>query len=206
MFTGIIEKVAQVRKIEQTSENAFALFLSQPFQNLDKGDEIVLGESIATNGTCLTVAALLGDEMKFDLSPETIHRTSLSRLKTGSKVNLERSLKMGGRLSGHWVQGHVDGTAKLSYLQEVEKGYFDITVEPLDEKLLKYCVKKGSITLDGISLTIHEIERNQLKFQIIPHTWEQTALSDLKLGDLLNIEVDLLAKYIERFNDYKNGF
>ena len=105
-------------------------------------------------------------------------------------------------MSGHWVQGHVDGTASLLKLAEVEKGYFDLEIEFTDPKLMRYCVKKGSLSIDGISLTIHDLDSKSLKFQIIPHTWSETALSDLAHGDLLNIEVDILSKYIERFQTY----
>ncbi len=203
MFTGIIEKVAQVKGLESTSANAFELVLNNPFSNT-LSDVIEVGESIATNGVCLTVTSFTNSEIHFDLSPETIRCSSLQRLKRSSKVNLERSLRMGDRLSGHWVQGHVDGTAKVVKLQEAEAGYFDLEIEPTDFTLLKYCVKKGSIAVDGISLTIHHLEQHSLSFQIIPHTWVETALPDLSIGDLVNIEVDLLAKYIERFSEYKN--
>ena len=199
MFTGIVQKVSTVKSLRETSASSFEMVISNPFGSVDP---IQLGESISNNGVCLTVTRFSESELAFDLSPETVLRTGLSRLKAGRKVNLERSLRMGDRLSGHWVQGHVDGTAKLVKVEEVEKGYFDIEVEPTDSSHLRYCVKKGSICLDGISLTIHHLTSKTLAFQIIPHTWSETALADLSHGDLLNIEVDLLAKYIERFQDY----
>ena len=201
MFTGIVQKVAKVLEFQPTSATSYSLKISQPFEG---GDPIALGESIANNGVCLTVTKITNDWMTFDLAPETVVRTALSRLKPGSLVNLERSLRMGDRLSGHWVQGHVDGVAKITILKKVEgvtpdQSYYDIGVELADPTLRKYCVKKGSISLDGISLTIHEISGNQLYFQIIPHTWNNTALPDLKMGDLMNIEVDIMAKYAENF-------
>lgn len=200
MFTGIIQKVALVRSLRQTSAQSFELVVSNPFGDAEGG--IALGESIANNGVCLTVTRFDSESLHFDLSPETVLRTGLSRLTPNRKVNLERSLRMGDRLSGHWVQGHVDGTAKVVKILEVEKGYFDIVIEPTDTSLLRYCVKKGSSCIDGISLTIHHLDTHSLHFQIIPHTWSETALSDLRSSDLVNIEVDLLAKYIERFQDY----
>ena len=169
-------------------------------------DPIELGESIANNGVCLTVTSFTDQYMTFDLAPETVKRTALSRLKTGSLINLERSLRMGDRLSGHWVQGHVDGTAFLKVSDTLlmpnasNANFYDLVVELQDPSLRKYCVKKGSISLDGISLTIHEINGNKLHFQIIPHTWDHTALPDIKLGELMNIEVDILAKYAENFS------
>lgn len=211
MFTGIIKAVGKVLDFQATSTKngvaeSYTLKMSMPFGS---DDSLELGESVANNGVCLTVTKFTPECMYFDLAPETVKRTALSRLKVGSLVNLERSLRMGDRLSGHWVQGHVDGVAKVVLLQKVEAGlkpedaYFDIAVELCDPSLRKYCVKKGSISLDGISLTIHEIKGNELHFQIIPHTWAHTALSDLKMGELMNIEVDILAKYAENFSSTK---
>ncbi len=200
MFTGIVQKVARVQTLTQTSDTAYELIISNPYAH--NGDAIELGESISNNGVCLTVTRFNDELLQFDLSPETVLRTGLSRLKPGKKVNLERSLRMGDRLSGHWVQGHVDGTAKVIRLDEVEKGYWDLEIAPTDPALLRYCVKKGSLCVDGISLTIHDLSSETLTFQIIPHTWSETALSDISSSDLVNIEVDILAKYIERFQDY----
>jgi riboflavin synthase len=202
MFTGIIQKKATVLEFTQTTANSYVLKIDNPYASEIKSDSIQMGESIANNGVCLTVTALNETFLQFDLSPETIHRTSLGGLKKGSKINLERSMRMGDRLSGHWVQGHVDGTAKVVGLTQVESGYWDYTIEPTAQSLLRYCVKKGSLTVDGISLTIHDLGEKWLKFQIIPHTWTVTSLCDLSIGDLVNIEVDLLAKYIERFEEY----
>ena len=200
MFTGIIQKVATVKSLIQTSDTSYTFKISNPYAG--NGDPIELGESISNNGVCLTVTAFDQDFLQFDLSPETVLRTALSRLSAGRKVNLERSLRMGDRMSGHWVQGHVDGTAKVLKLAEVEKGYCDLEIEFTDSKLMRYCVKKGSLSIDGISLTIHDLGPKTLKFQIIPHTWSETSLSDISDGDLVNIEVDILSKYIERFHSY----
>jgi riboflavin synthase len=207
MFTGIVQKVASVKRVTPTSDPATApggaqsidIVIDNPYAPELAEDPIELGESIANSGVCLTVTKFSAEELHFNVSPETMARTSMSRLTPGRKVNLERSLRMGDRLSGHWVQGHVDGVARLAAVEEVTPGYYDVTIEVQDKTLLKYMVKKGSICLEGISLTIHELEGNRLKFQIIPHTWNQTNLLDLKNGDLVNIEVDLVAKYIERF-------
>ena len=195
MFTGIVQKTAKVLEFKQMTAETYQLKITQPFE---AGDPIELGESIANNGVCLTVTNFTQDWMTFDLAPETVAVTALKRLKSGSLVNLERSLRMGDRLSGHWVQGHVDGVAKVSVLKSNQDCY-DLAVELQNPNLRKYCVKKGSISLDGISLTIHDIQENTLHFQIIPHTWSHTALSDIKTGDLMNIEVDILAKYAENF-------
>lgn len=200
MFTGIIQKVASVQSLVKTSAQSYELKISNPYDSSQ--DQVEIGESISNNGVCLTVTAFGPHFLQFDLSPETVIRTALSRLSLGRKVNLERSLRMGDRLSGHWVQGHVDSTAKIVQVKEVEQGYFDLEISFTDPKLMRYCVKKGSLSVDGISLTIHDLTRESLKFQIIPHTWSETALSDLSRGDLVNIEVDILSKYIERFQSY----
>jgi len=199
MFTGIIKSVGRVLELETSSPTSCTLKLSQPFE---ASEPLELGESVATNGVCLTVTKFTSEWMTFDLAPETVKLTALSRLKQGSLVNLERSLRMGDRLSGHWVQGHVDGVAILKSIQPAtsDHDYYDLIVEVQNPQLMKYCVKKGSLSLDGISLTIHEIQGNQLHFQIIPHTWLHTSLQDLKSGDFMNIEVDILAKYAENFS------
>lgn len=204
MFTGIVQKVGTMKSVTPTSSTAIDIVIDNPYAADAATDPIELGESIAVSGVCLTVTKFSKDEIHFNVSPETMARTSMGRLKPGSKVNLERSLRMGDRLSGHWVQGHVDGVAKLVGVSEVTQGYYDVTIEVQDHGLLKYMVKKGSISVEGISLTIHEIEGNRLKFQIIPHTWSHTNLVDLNNGDLANIEVDLVAKYIERFQLFDN--
>lgn len=198
MFTGIVQKTARVLEFSATSPQTYQLKINNPFED---EDPVKLGESIANNGVCLTVTAFTKDWMTFDLAPETVARTALKRLKSGSLVNLERSLRMGDRLSGHWVQGHVDGVVKVNGIHPTQNCY-DLMVAFQDPALLKYCVKKGSISLDGISLTIHDIQGSVVQFQIIPHTWNQTALPDLKAGDLMNIEVDILAKYAENFKSF----
>lgn len=202
MFTGIVQKVGKVLEFTQTSQTSYVLKITNPYAADSTESPISLGESIANNGVCLTVTVFNSQFLQFDLSPETILRSSLGRLKPGSRVNLERSLRLGDRMSGHWVQGHVDGTAAVVAVHEVESGYYDLEIEPTDLKLLRYCVKKGSLTVDGISLTIHDLSQKSLKFQIIPHTWAETDLPDLKPRDLVNIEVDILAKYIERFEQH----
>jgi riboflavin synthase len=201
MFTGIIQRVGKVLQVKTTGPESMDLTLSNPFVE-DDGHKLEMGESIACNGVCLTVTEFSLEKIHFNVSPETLARTSLGRLRSGSLVNLERSLRMGDRLSGHWVQGHVDGVARLIEVSEVNPGYFDLSFEVLDRGLLKYCVKKGSISIEGISLTIHDLQQKQFNVQIIPHTWNQTNLVDLKRGDLVNLEVDLVAKYIERFREW----
>jgi len=194
MFTGIIQKTAVVKSFGVTDDRTHALILENPFNDLQ------IGESIATNGVCLTVVEHSPTQLRFDLAPETLSITALGRLAPGKKVNLERALRASDRISGHWVQGHVDGTARVIEIEAIEGGCYRIEVELPDRSFLKYCVLKGSFCLEGISLTIHGIQDQRLQFQIVPHTWRETALSDLYRGDLVNFEVDILAKYIERLH------
>ncbi|MBU6375918.1 MAG: riboflavin synthase [Bdellovibrionales bacterium] len=193
MFTGIVTAVAPLLRVEALSQGS-RLILRNPYGKLD------LGESIALNGACMTVEGFsegAAGEMSFFVSPESLRRTNLGFLTAGQKVNLERALPASGRLSGHIVQGHVDGLAKLVECRPEGQAWrleFD-----LPQDLARYCVEKGSICLDGVSLTINQIlpPGNRLWIQVIPHTWENTHFHERRVGDRLNLEVDILAKYVE---------
>ena len=193
MFSGIIARTAKVRTAETTG-GALVIVIPTGWPDLE------LGESIAVNGVCLTVTEM--DEAgaaRFFLSPETLDRSNLGRLIAGSLVNLERSVALADRLSGHMVQGHVDGKARLVAVtpdSDARRLEFDL---PAD--LARYCVEKGSISLNGISLTINSIEPApdgaRIGITIIPHTWDNTNLSAAGIGDEINVEVDVIAKYVE---------
>lgn len=193
MFTGIIQAVCPIRWVEDsagTIERRIAV--ETPYSDLQ------LGESIAVNGVCLTVAKSEGKIAQFHLSPETIKLTSLGALTKDSRCNIERALKAGDSLSGHWVQGHVDGLGTIERI--VEEGESYLVEISLEDRLRKYCVDKGSISVDGTSLTINKVldETGTFLLQIIPHTWQETIFSEYRTGDLVNIEVDIIAKYVER--------
>lgn len=193
MFTGIVTAVVPLVRAEPLPAGTRLVFRN-PYGKLE------IGESIAINGACMTVEAFsegLEGEMAFFVSPESLRRTNLGALQAGGLVNLERALLASQRLSGHIVQGHVDGLAMLSHLSQEGEAWrleFELPAE-----LARYCVEKGSICLDGISLTINQILEpgNRLWIQVIPHTWQNTNLHSRKVGDALNLEVDILAKYIE---------
>lgn len=197
MFSGIIEKTGTVQKAEFGAD-FLRLRLSTGFQDL------ALGESVAVNGVCLTVAELgpNSDEALFFLSPETLDRTSLGReTRHGQRLNLERALRLDARLSGHMVQGHVDGVGELLEVQPIGESH-RIKIG-IPDSLSRYCVEKGSICLHGISLTINRLSEPRetpswIELMIIPHTWTHTTLRDLHVGDRMNVEVDVLAKYAER--------
>jgi riboflavin synthase len=188
MFTGIIQTVSLLTRAEHRPES-----LKIAIGNELK--DVQLGESIALNGVCLT-ATQVTDEIEFFVGYETLERSNLKNLEVGSSVNLERALLAHERLSGHIVQGHVDGEAHFVGA-ELKSDCWDARFE-LPAALSKYCVEKGSIALNGVSLTIAFIENNSIGVMLIPHTWEHTNLSKLKPGDRVNVEVDVLAKHMEK--------
>lgn len=192
MFTGIVEDVGTVKELKPRKEEV--ILTIQP-GNVDV-KEIKLGESISVNGTCLTVTSVGKSTFTVEASHETLKRTNLSRLGVGSKVNLERSLKLGDRLGGHIVNGHVDGFGKVESTQRRGK-----SVEfwfSLPSELSKYIVEKVSVAVDGVSLTINEVKGNRFSVNIIPYTQEATIFADLKPGDYVNVECDIIGKYVEK--------
>ncbi|QNT77547.1 riboflavin synthase [Entomobacter blattae] len=207
MFSGIIEKKGHILSLTPTQDNAsIELLLETGFPDLE------LGESIAVNGVCLTVAQHHTTQALFFVSPETLARTSLGMLEKGGTVNLERAVTPSTRLSGHIVQGHVDGTGRLLSIQNEGEAHKITLAIPAHFK--RYMVEKGSITLDGISLTLNEVgpigqapakeDEFLISLMIIPHTWQHTTLSDLskKPSPILNVEVDIIAKYVENLCQY----
>lgn len=190
MFTGLIEAVGTVNALEPRGDEAARLVLDAPFAR-----ELALGESVAVNGCCLTVTGKEG-VISFDLLMETLNRTSLGDLKAGSRVNLERALRADGRFGGHFVQGHVDTTAEV--LAAERKGQ-DLNLEiAIPSGGSRYFIEKGSIAVNGISLTVASLGEDRFGLWIIPHTLQETNIGDLKAGDRVNLEYDLIAKYAER--------
>ncbi len=188
MFTGIIESIGKVENIEKDGENYHFTFQSDISKNLK------IDQSVAHNGVCLTVTSQNNMEHQVTAIYETIQKTNMSYLKVGSLVNLERCLKIGDRLDGHMVQGHVDDTIVCTKINE-EDGSWRVGFEGenLNEKLI---VDKGSICINGISLTVAKINKNYVEVAIIPYTYENTNFKQLKLNDIVNIEYDILGKYI----------
>ena len=191
MFTGIIEARGETQQVSSLDDGGARLSLSIPFAS-----ELTLGESVAVNGCCLTVTEVAGNHVAFDLLQQTLNVTNLGQLKTGDTVNLERAVLPTDRLSGHLVQGHVDETAKvLAIHPQGQDTKIDIA---LPESAKPLVISRGSIAVDGISLTIADLEERQFTLWIIPHTLEVTNLGDKKVGDLVNLEFDLLGKYVQR--------
>ena len=193
MFTGLISELGNITAISKGETSAIFSF-NAPRLIAD----IHVGDSVAVNGVCLTATSITGTEFTTDVMIQTLSLTSLSQAKVGSPVNLELAAQLNARMGGHIVQGHVDGVAKVIALTPGEKwAQFDIEVP---ENLSRYIVNQGSICLDGVSLTVGEIrdDKNMVTVWLIPETLERTNLSIKKPGDLVNIEVDILAKYVER--------
>ena len=190
MFTGLVEAIGAVVSLEAKGEQA-RLVLDLPF-----AAELALGDSVAINGCCLTVAKFARGGTAFDLLAQTLRVTSLGGLAAGSSVNLERAMMVGDRFGGHFVQGHVDGTGNVTRLEV--SGQDHIVGVSLPPEIHRLCIDKGSLTLDGISLTIAELTSDGAVFWITPHTWEHTHLHSASIGQAMNLEIDLLAKYVEK--------
>lgn len=189
MFTGIVEEVGTVKQIKQGSESLQLQINAKKILQ-----DVNLGDSISVNGVCLTVTNFTESTFDMDIMPETFHHTALRHLKVGSKVNLERAMSANGRFGGHFVSGHVDGIGKIVHRETRDNAeYFKIQVSP---ELSKYMMLKGSVSVDGTSLTIFGIENDVFTISLIPHTQEATILSTKNVGDEVNIECDMLLKYV----------
>ena len=196
MFTGIIDHNGEIIKITKKRNKDISIFVLTRF----KPKDIKLGSSICCNGVCLTVCKIkkLKNklELSFDVSNETINCTNFSKLKIGSKINLEKSLRMGDEISGHFVFGHVDEVSKLLSIKRI-KGSHQLKFSK-SKKLSKYIAKKGSIAVDGVSLTINSTDSKSFSVNIVPYTWEHTNFNKLKVNSLINVEVDMLARYVSQ--------
>lgn len=189
MFTGIVEELGTVKGLTK-KKNLYTLSLSA--KRVVKG--VKLGDSIAVNGVCLTVTSFSKTVLKFDMMRETLEASTLSRLKAKQKVNLERALKMSSRLGGHFVTGHADGIGEV--IDVIHRENWTEVVVRIDKALRKFVAKKGSITVDGVSLTVGECKGNRFSVYLIPFTKDVTTFGQLKKGDQVNVEVDILARYV----------
>ena len=192
MFTGLVESCTEVRTLRRQAGGAL-LDLKAP----DAWGDVARGESICVSGICLTLVPGGGEGvLRFDVSAESLERSTLGTLRPGDAVNLERALAVGARMGGHVVQGHVDSTALVNRL-ESSGGFWTLGIR-IGEAWSRYVVEKGSIALDGISLTVASLDADELRVAVIPETFHATTLSRRRPGDLVNVEVDILAKYVER--------
>ncbi len=191
MFTGLIETVGKVARIERRGSSA-RLVVAAPFP----GKEIGLGDSIAVNGVCLTVVDNDPASLAFDVSPETLERSAFRKLKSGSPVNLERALRLGDRLGGHIVTGHVDCLAVVAERRELSGNL--VIAFKVPREFARYLIEKGSVAIDGISLTVNSVGDDGFSVNVIPHTAVKTTLQEKRVGDEVNIETDIIGKYVER--------
>lgn len=191
MFTGIIAALGSVRRLTRRGEDA-----RLEIETLLDLDDVKIGDSIAVSGTCLTVTEKNNSFFSVDVSAETFSRTTIRRLSAGHQVNLEKALRVGERLGGHMVLGHVDGVGKI--VEQIPYSGSIVFGFEIDQGLLRYVVAKGSVTVDGISLTVNRCEKNRFYVNVIPHTATVTTLGFKKTGDEVNIETDILARYLEK--------
>lgn len=191
MFTGIVEEVGAVKQIARGQHSAVLTIRAQTVLEHTK-----VGDSIAVNGICLTVTRLFPDSFSADVMHETLNRSALARLASGSAVNLERAMSANGRFGGHIVAGHVDGIGHITQIRRDDTAvWYTIHAEP---SILRYVVEKGSITIDGISLTVAAVDREDFSVSTIPHTVSQTNLHERRRGDPVNLETDMIGKYVEK--------
>ena len=192
MFTGLVEDLGTIARADRRSD---ALILAGRPTRIPL-TELVIGESVCHDGACLTVTEIGRESFTVLAGAETLARTTLGGLRVGSRVNLERSMKVGDRLGGHWVTGHIDGTGELAVRRDLGSNLvLGVRAEPA---LLKYIVEKGSIAIAGVSLTVNAVDGETFSVAIIPHTREETTLGALHLGDRINLETDILAKHVEK--------
>lgn len=191
MFTGIVQALAKVSRVEQKPPGCLLVVYSP-----EVAADAVIGESIALNGCCLTLVAALDGHIHFEAGPETLSRTNLNSLKPGSRVNVERSLQVGDRLGGHFVTGHIDGQGRL-IRREDDRDWSSFWFAA-DEALCRQMVPKGSIAIDGVSLTLVNVADDNFSVALIPHTLTVTTLGSLAPGDTVNLETDLIGKYVQK--------
>ncbi|MDD6812662.1 MAG: riboflavin synthase [Lachnospiraceae bacterium] len=191
MFTGIVEEIGTIEKIQRGSHSAVLTIRADKIL-----EDISLGNSIAVNGVCLTVTSFTAHDFTVDVMHETLNRSSLTKLQSGSHVNLERAMPADGRFGGHIVAGHVDGVGKIVEIRRDDIAvWYTIQAEP---SVLRYIIEKGSVAIDGISLTVAQVYEDRFSISAIPHTIRETILSEKRVGDLVNLENDMLGKYVER--------
>ena len=197
MFTGIIQAIGSIQEVH-SSDNGVVLKINS--NNLDISDSKI-GESIAVNGVCLTATQVSDNSFTADVSNETINCTTLSDLLIGDSVNLEKSLRINQGIDGHLVSGHVDGIGKVQSInKDGDSSRIKILVE---DDIIKYIAKKGSICINGVSLTVNSVEDNIFDVNIVPHTFSVTTLRNLSVGSNVNLEIDLIARYVERLKNYR---
>ena len=200
MFTGIVSHIGIVNKISHPDDWELSVDVIND-NNSDNDfniNSIAIGASISCSGICLTLKQVLNNTLFFDVSDETREKTNFSNWKVGSLINLEKSLKVGDELGGHFVYGHVDTTAVIRSIKKIN-GSYKITLS-INREFLKYFASKGSVSIDGVSLTVNDVDKDFFTVNIIPYTWTHTSFKNYNVGTVVNIEIDILARYLESLN------
>jgi len=197
MFTGIVEEIGRIHGIRRnTASSVISIDAKKIIQ------DVHIGDSIAVNGVCLTVTAFSQNGFSADVMHETLDRSSLGNLHAGNPVNLERAMSASGRLGGHIVSGHIDGTGTISAVQKDDNAIW-YTIKTT-ENILRYIIEKGSVAIDGISLTVAKVQKDGFSVSVIPHTAEKTILSGRRIGEIVNLENDCIGKYVERLMEFQS--
>ena len=191
MFTGIVEEMGQIRSIVRGASSAVLSIEANLIL-----EDLKIGDSVAVNGVCLTATSIGAGGFTADVMHETLNRSSLGSLQKGSHVNLERAMLANGRFGGHIVSGHIDGTGTIGSIQKDDNALWYTILA--DAKLLRYIVEKGSVTIDGISLTVADVQSDRFAVSLIPHTAKVTVLGEKRTGDIVNLETDIIGKYVEK--------
>ena len=197
MFTGIVEEMGQIRSIVRGASSAVLSIEANLIL-----EDLKIGDSVAVNGVCLTATSIGAGGFTADVMHETLNRSSLGALQKGSHVNLERAMLANGRFGGHIVSGHIDGTGTIGSIQKDDNALWYTILA--DAKLLRYIVEKGSVTIDGISLTVADVQSDRFAVSLIPHTAKVTVLGEKRTGDIVNLETDIIGKYVARMQELKD--
>ena len=198
MFTGIVSHLGEIHDINHLEDWQLAIKVNKSAVSSNNFNDVIIGASVACSGICLTVKKKCEDFLYFDVSDETASKTNFLNWKIGNIINLEKSLRVGDEIGGHFVYGHVDTTAKVKNIEKISGSYK--VVFSINTDFIKYFAQKGSVTIDGVSLTVNEVTSETFSVNIVPFTWDNTSFSNYMVNTVVNIEIDILARYLERIN------
>jgi len=198
MFTGIVSHLGEIHDINRLEDWQLAIKVNKSAVSSNNFNDVIIGASVACSGICLTVKKKCEDFLYFDVSDETASKTNFLNWKTGNIINLEKSLRVGDEIGGHFVYGHVDTTANVKNIEKISGSYK--VIFSINTDFIKYFAQKGSVTIDGVSLTVNEVTSETFSVNIVPFTWDNTSFSNYMVNTVVNIEIDILARYLERIN------
>ena len=198
MFTGIVSHLGEIHDINRLEDWQLAIKVNKSAVSSNNFNDVIIGASVACSGICLTVKKKCEDFLYFDVSDETASKTNFLNWKNGNIINLEKSLRVGDEIGGHFVYGHVDTTANVKNIEKISGSYK--VVFSINTDFIKYFAQKGSVTIDGVSLTVNEVTSETFSVNIVPFTWDNTSFSNYMVNTVVNIEIDILARYLERIN------